>query len=324
LEFTPFAVDPYEYPGTRLIDLVSDDRGGVFLLRLRSSGEPELLEMLVHRRDAQGLPTGGWPAEGRVIGWQPIYYDRQPDKDIWPTVHSDGREGVVVGSSLDRRDAPSIFVLTSLSADGTRSDLVEGELDVSDALIETGTVSDPPISYMADSNPSTGFLPPWGYPRDAYVRLQHSPAALGWSAWSEWHSGGWNQWFGDIALASDGERGVVLFWSRMRDEVGLFARHFTPDDATLGREVGRPAFGLRRVRFVPERGVCAFVDLPPRASARLEVFDVSGRRVASGAVDGSGLLEAVVPGTSGLSSGMYFLKLSREGQAQRARVVVAR
>jgi hypothetical protein len=105
----------------------------------------------------------------------------------------------------------------------------------------------------------------------------------------------------------------------MRDRFGLFARRFNPTSEVTAVTAGPAALGLRGVRFVPGKGVVARVDLDGTA-ARLDLFDITGRRVASRTIEGADATEVTLPGTASLSSGLYFARLG-SGAHQASRKV---
>ena len=69
----------------------------------------------------------------------------------------------------------------------------------------------------------------------------------------------------------------------------------------------------------------AAVAIPDGESATLDLFDVSGRRVASSALTSSdGGRPLTIGGTRGLSSGLYFARLASANAATTGKVVVSR
>src|SRR5262249_47654519 len=86
------------------------------------------------------------------------------------------------------------------------------------------------------------------------------------------------------------------------------------------------SLAMSRLRFVPGQGVSAEVSLPDDRGARLDLFDLAGRRVSSNRLDGFGTGDRVVtlPGTADLSSGLYFARLTGAGGGGRGKVSIAR
>jgi hypothetical protein len=129
-------------------------------------------------------------------------------------------------------------------------------------------------------------------------------------------------WYGDIALAPDGEGGVVFFWSQERERFGLFARRFLPAGGVGVEESPALRAALTGLRFTPGVGVRAYVAVP---QGRLDLFDPAGRRTASRGVDGTGAsLELTLPGTAELNSGIYFARLVAGPEVVAGRVAVLR
>jgi len=132
-------------------------------------------------------------------------------------------------------------------------------------------------------------------------------------------------WYGDIGLASSGDGGAVFFWSQIRQQYGLFARRFGGAGQVTGVDPAATTFGLRSVRFVPGVGVRVSVTSANPGATVLELFDVTGRRIAKDSFEtGVGTIERSVPGTSALASGLYFARLSCRDAATTARVAVTR
>jgi len=62
--------------------------------------------------------------------------------------------------------------------------------------------------------------------------------------------------------------------------------------------------------------------LPSAAPARLEAFDLAGRRVADRDVSGAGLHSVELAPAGTLRGGVYFLRLTQGGARATARAVV--
>jgi hypothetical protein len=140
--------------------------------------------------------------------------------------------------------------------------------------------------------------------------------------WSEWQEESFYQFYSDIGLAATEDGGVVLFWSQVRERIGLFARRFNAAGEVTSVGAGSlTAPGLSRLRFVPGVGVRAAVALA--GPARFELFDLAGRRIASHAL-GAGTREITLAGTSALPSGLYFGRLVAGADAIAGKVIVAR
>ena len=145
------------------------------------------------------------------------------------------------------------------------------------------------------------------------------PAALDVSM-SGWESPG-------VACA-DGLGGVVVAWRVLSAYPPLVTHEVRAMRYTLHGPVAgvAPRSGagpaLRGVRFTPA-GIRVWLELASPGLARLGVYDLLGRRVAGSDV-AQGVSEQVVPGTSDLASGIYFLRLHSATGEARARVLVRR
>jgi hypothetical protein len=129
-------------------------------------------------------------------------------------------------------------------------------------------------------------------------------------------------WYGDIALAPSGDGGAVFFWSQVRDRVGLFARRFWRGGQVTDVAAAPATIHLSGLRFAPGAGVRAYVTVPASQSARLELYDVSGRRVSSQALEPSATRQVTLPGTANLAAGVFFARLVSGPQSLTGRVLV--
>ena len=87
---------------------------------------------------------------------------------------------------------------------------------------------------------------------------------------------------------------------------------------------------MSRLRFVPGVGVTASITLGSAGSARFELYDVAGRRIASQAVSMRAESARAAPsdvtlaGTARLPSGLYFGRVVAGANAANAKLVIAR
>ncbi|HEY6196500.1 MAG TPA: IPT/TIG domain-containing protein [Candidatus Eisenbacteria bacterium] len=122
------------------------------------------------------------------------------------------------------------------------------------------------------------------------------------------------------------------FYSIARDTSGnLEAAPIQSDAQTLSRvAVGGPGpwrLALAGAQPNPARGeIRAWFTLPSREPARMELFDVAGRRVARREVGdlGPGRHSLVLGSSPRLGAGLYFLRLAQGGRVLSARVAVVR
>lgn len=312
-----------EYLGDRakssLLALSDDGRGGAWLMIGNPTGPYEYgaaIETRLYRLgdDSQSAPD--WPAEGQLVTDAPDYYlDEGPDASY--RVLSDSRDGVLVGTPEYYTEFTTLLGFARWSAAGSSVWAVDAWLHGYEIALR-GDGGMFAASFVC-CGPTSMWSPP------AYIRVSQSLYPPGWSDFGEYHREAAIQWYGDIGLAPTGDGGVVCFWSQVRERFGLFARRFSPGGQVTAVEPERTTLALRGLRFVRGAGVRAVVALPDAAPARLELFDLAGRRVAAQAIEGGGgARELTLGGTAALPSGLYFARLISSRQAFTGRVVVAR
>ena len=175
--------------------------------------------------------------------------------------------------------------------------------------------------FFAASFHPNGQRPLWD--QDAFIAMQRC-CDTGRFEFLETHREPGISWYGDIGLAPTEDGGAVLFWSQVRDRVGLFARRFSATgEITWAKRRPRPAPRLGDVRFVAGEGLRAAITAPESCLARFELFDLAGRRLATQAI-GPGAREVTIAGTASLPSGLYFGRLVAGVSVSNAKVVVAR
>ena len=93
-------------------------------------------------------------------------------------------------------------------------------------------------------------------------------------------------------------------------------------------DVPTTAFALALEGFRPNPAgldPVAWFTLPDQAAARLEVLDISGRRLFSREVGSLGAGRHALPlGAAGLRTGVYLMRLSHGGHTLTARAAVVR
>ena len=133
-------------------------------------------------------------------------------------------------------------------------------------------------------------------------------------------------------LKSDGAGGAVVTWDDQRSgNQDLYAQNVKPNGALGGYSgVDVPgeaalAFALDPVRPNPTRGGALTVHftLPTSASARLELLDVAGRRIASREV-GAGQHTLDLGESQHLAPGLYLVRLTQGANTRTMRVAVLR
>jgi hypothetical protein len=300
----------------------------VFVMLGEPTGPPEFfnqggpLETRLFRLQGDGQSAADWPTGGTLVSNAPYeYFDGGPEAGY--RVLPDGLDGVQVGvPGYGEYGSSYSFSVLQADGNGKPSSSVGGALPGYDMIPNArGGV------FLADFNGSGPYGPyqPW-----AYLRVTQSLPGANWSDFFEIHFDIVVQWYGDIALAPAGDAGAVFFWSQVRDRTGLFARRFNSAGEVTGVPPGAPSppavLALSRLRFVAGSGVMARVALPDDRGARLDLFDVSGRRVASSRLEGlgAGSRDVAVPESSRLASGLYFARLAAAGETRAGRVMVAR
>jgi hypothetical protein len=128
----------------------------------------------------------------------------------------------------------------------------------------------------------------------------------------------------DVAIAPTGDGGVFFFWSQINERYGLFARRFSAGGQVVGVPRPEAASTSTRAWFAPGVGLRVAGSLESAGGARIELFDLTGRRRALVRLDGAGAFDTVLPGTDRLEAGIYFVRAQFGSFTQRARVAVAR
>jgi hypothetical protein len=313
-----------------LLGLSPDGRGGVFLLIGNPVGtDPSngaLLENRLYRRGVDGESAPDWPQAGRVMQLGPAYYQSAGShSDYSYSLLPDGRDGALVGVPV-YYDHGTDFGFVRCDGAGQwgfwygAQVLVEGH--------EAALPGDGGL-FLGSFYPTGAYGP---YQPSAFVAISQSFTSSAWKGWTEYHHEPVIEWYGDVGLASTGDGGAVLFWSQVRERIGLFARRFNPaGEVTAVGPGSSPTMALSGLRFVPGVGVRATVVLPGADRARFELFDLAGRRIASQAIEAGVHAQREAPredltleGTSALPSGLYFGRLVAGAHAIAGKLIVAR
>ena len=309
-------------PKMSLLGLAEDGLGGVFaMLGLQTGfdGTSTSLETRVYRLQETGAPRAGWPIAGTVLTDAPSTYVDVGTDASYQVFRDDGFAEIGFPTYYDHATTFGVAPTTSTGGwtpySGTGGTLAGHE------VVRGGEGN----VFFADFYPHGATGP---YEPNAYLRVSQSNPPSGWTDFVEHHDQPVVAWYGDIGLAESGDGGAVLYWSQVQDRFGLFARRFNGASEVTG--VSPPLLvpaplEVTSLRFVAGEGVRASVSVPDGESARLELFDVSGRRVASSSVASSDAGRPLtLGGTRGLASGLYFAKLATAHASASGKVVVAR
>lgn len=290
----------------------------------QTSGEWHERRIMVQRFGLDGVLDPAWPAEGLVAL-------EGADSLIAATIVADGVGGVHV-ASRSGRDWRSPYVYSHLDASGQfltpNGPAGVSPVDAGASLV--GPIgSKPPVIAAA---PGGGLWVGWD---DARHGVQHvrvrALLADGSADPAEPDTGRVASGpRGEIrALLADGAGGVYVAFARYDDDLFAFdirvqrlfpwATLAAPPVATslairLGAAWPQPARGAFSVRFA----------LAGTAAARLELFDLSGRRIAAREVAGIGEQTVRFELPHAVSPGLYALRLTQGEAVRTARVVLTR
>ena len=179
-----------------------------------------------------------------------------------------------------------------------------------------------PGASVADTTPAN-----WSAPLVLKDYLGGNTAVYGWSGSEQLHVNGGDYLAGFTA------------WGPLYQGIAMTRMYWNGDEFSLGQpsvtavdEVHSAARGVRMSLpgFSPRADVVTFeVDSPLELEAKLEVFDTQGRRVASLlagrlAAGRTSLAWDVAGAGRGVTSGVYFARLSFAGGARTARLPIAR
>jgi hypothetical protein len=268
--------------------IVSDGSGGAFVAwqdgRYGAATRP-----FVQRVTATGQIANGWPVDGRAVADSNVVYGT-------PALAPDGNGGVVVAwSGLDLLGAP-------------------GPPDLYASRIAGNSVVPALASLVsADANPNA-------------VRLSWALAGGGAVATLERASDP-SRWDALATLIADGT-GRVSYEDRDVTPGARVGYRLRLSEGVAGETwvtVPRAALAIRSIapRPASDRAQVSLALAEPRP-ARLELFDLAGRRRWSRDLDGVSLEVRVTVDASALEPGLYVMRLSQGERAAAARFVVAR
>ncbi len=264
----------------------ADGLGGVYLAFDRNTGGVE--EIVLHHLDGAGLVASGWPVNGLVVPGS--VGSNHPD------ITEDGYGGAIAAWA---RPDGTVRALR-IGADGP----VAVTLSLVSAEAEPGLVR---LVWFAADGPSLR------------ATVERRGEAGEWERRSEIASDGTGRleyqdrdvipgarYAYRLAYLDEGvEQRTAETWVTV-PRLELTLRGFTPN----------PSTGMPRVSFV----------LGGPSPARLEVYDVAGRKVAGREVGslGPGRHEVALDGGAPLAAGVYAIRLAQDGRVVTARGVVTR
>lgn len=258
---------------TPLIDVSEDARGGVFALVAVTETPPywDRIASRLLRLEGDGSPAPDWPAGGRGLnstGWHPW------DGDMAFRVYPDGVDGALAGAPF-LYDHDTVIEFYRVSPSGTVAGEIVTRSERVDIALKNGTGM-----FTAHCHPS-GANSQYDPPAHIAVGESSPPAPV--SHWGEYVDDRYVLRYGAVAIAATGDDGAVLFWSQYQDRFGLFARRFGAPGPTTNvtAPTATAPLEITSLRFVAGRGLLAAVHLPDAIPARLELFDLQGRRVSS-------------------------------------------
>lgn len=304
----------------RLIDVASDGRGGAFVV----SGRPVeadpyyyypglFADVRLQRIAFTGAPAAGWPGDGMVVTGDQTWPYGHADEAF--EVRADGQQGAFVGLASYASEGSYYTNYSRWTDKG-----FAGWVGSADRMFGKSVAATTAASLFIATFEPNGPCQPWT--PYANLKIIHRPPSQGWSDFSEVHFEVCLDFYGDIAVVPAGSDAALFFWSQHRERYGLFVQRL---GAPLPVDVpGMPPGALSlRAWFVSGAGIRALAAGGSEGAARLDVFDLTGRRVAGMRVADARAFEAVIPGTKELGAGIYFLRLDGIEFA-RARVAVVR
>ncbi len=328
--FSPYAT-PYPEPagfgrlvGTQhgdadMVEALGDGTGGVYVTwydTRRDQGD-----IYATRLDLYGLPMPGWPDTGRVVCAATGLQSR-PRLAVAPN-------GDAVIAWTDHRGTTDDVGLMRLRPDGSPA---PGWVEGGTRMAAAGDQNTPSLAALADGSVMLAWRTTEAGQSDiramrVFADGRSTPGLNGEPVAT---AAGWNE-TDPVVVPVLGDRAIVI-WRDYRAGI--------PTEADLyGAQVNLPvvldagpapglAFALHGAEPQPARAHAlrlAFT-LPDASPARLELFDVSGRRVAAADVGalGAGRHAWTPTPDVAFAPGVLLARLTRPGEVRTARVVVVR
>lgn len=273
-------------------------------------------DIVLTRLNGDGTPHAGWPDSGLVVC-------AQPGAQLRPKFARTSEGGVVMAWT-DRRDGNDDVTMLRVGPDGTRAPgwpanglrvasgpaqqnapamqlLPDGSVLLAWVTNEAGTSDVRAARVLAGGSVTSSVAvaaePGWNETDPLVVRGPGDEATVIWRDWNT------------------GEPAPDLRASLVNVAVPLAAEPAIAPRLALAGAAPHPArVGAVRVSFT----------LPDAAPARLELYDVAGRRLASRDVGVRGAGTHAVTFDEPLAPGLVFARLTSGGDVRTARVVIAR
>jgi hypothetical protein len=295
-----------------------DGSGGVFAFTVGGNGNVRAFHVLATVEEDPGWPAGGVVIAGGA-GWPSVHF---PTEENWPVAAGDLAGAAYVGW----RDQSDFLLHGSrVSPDGVTTGwagnpVIAGEMEATlvaepagvyaCALVPVGCAHFDCVGPFVIARFDAAGTIPEGWPGPHPPPTSVPGIVLG--------DGGPQD---GPRLAADGAGGVVAAWIQYPD---YYALRLTVAGQLAGVPPARAGdVALGRARFDPATGVrvtCSIGDVP---AARLELFDVAGRRIASASV-ARPAGDVVLPGTRGLAPGLYVIRLSAGSRTALAKLAITR
>jgi hypothetical protein len=314
IAISPFHPDRFgDAKKAAMLALSADGRGGLWALVGDVESPDPYAEMIttLFRLLGDGTSAADWPAAGRPMTTIGSWFYQYGSDALSLRAESDGMDGVILGIPATCADCGTPLSFDHVSAGGAVIGLGQGQAPGLEAIVRPDGGCD--LGSFEPHGPTGPYQPP------AYLAFDQTAGPR----FFEYHPENGLVWFGDVGLAPCGPSGAVFFWSQVRERLGLFARRFgLAGEVTGVGNASKAVIGLHDVCFVAGRGVVARVDLAG-APGTLRLFDLAGRVVSTSEVHGSGRVEVAMPSTKGISSGLYFARLTTAAGRESGKVVVA-
>lgn len=300
-------------PRAAQVAVANDGAGGVHLVSAQAedvNGELIFHNTLRHL-DAAGGAYSGLPVAGTDLGDLIATGLTDPGAPASLRAFADGRGGVYAGRPTFASESGAFLGFDHRDPAGGAQ---PGGLIADQRGLEFAARDDGGM-FLAAFKPSGATGP---FEADAYIRVSQSdPGANFFESKVSFSA----IRYGDVGLSATRDGGAIFAWSQLIDRQGVFAIRLNPAGAVAG-VTPVPAVASLHARFVAGRGVLARLSLPEAARVTLALHDLTGRRLSRLEV-GEGM-DVAFPGTSGLASGVYFVRATGGPSGLHTRVIVLR